>query len=130
MAGDAVTYEARAQASSNRQSSIDGVLDEATCAWFRDAQKWINHESRRLYQDALARGIAKECARFLLPMSTQTRLYMHGTVRSWIHYLQARCAPETQAEHREIALAIRDEIFAVEFPITFGAVFLKEEVEE
>jgi thymidylate synthase (FAD) len=73
-----------------------------------------------LYNDALAKGIAKECARFLLPLSTSTTLYMKGSVRSWIHYLQVRTAPETQAEHRDIACAIAI-LFAEQFPNIWAA---------
>jgi thymidylate synthase (FAD) len=68
-----------------------------------------------LYETLLEKGVAREVARDILPLSTQTTLYMKGSVRSWIHYLQLRCAEDTQKEHREIAEAIRD-IFAIQFP--------------
>jgi thymidylate synthase (FAD) len=67
-------------------------------------------------------GVAKECARSVLPIATQTRMYMNGTLRSYIHYLQVRTDPSTQLEHREIAMAIKD-IFCKEFPIIGEAVF-------
>jgi thymidylate synthase (FAD) len=70
----------------------------------------------------LSEGIAKESARFILPLATPTRLYMNGTLRSWIHYLQLRCDPGTQLEHREIAEAIK-RIFCKQFPIIGEAVF-------
>jgi len=68
------------------------------------------------YKDALARGIAKEQARFLLPLSTQTKLYMTSNLRSWLHYIDLRTDVSTQKEHRDIALAIKD-IFKEQFPI-------------
>jgi len=80
----------------------------------------MHKSSERLYQLALDKGIAKECARFLLPLSTKTRMYMNGTVRSWIHYIQLRTDPSTQKEHRDIAETIRD-IFKSQFPITSEA---------
>lgn len=123
---DPITYQARAQGETNRQGSGGDVSPESA-DWFRFAQVWVHSESKRLYEMALRHGIARECARMLLPMATATRIYMYGTVRSWIHYLQARCADDTQAEHREIAVAIRDEIFAVQFPLTYSAVFCSKE---
>lgn len=108
-------YEARAQDNKNRQNSIDNMSEENK-QWFLDAQKNHNDQALNLYQQALDRGIAKEQARFLLPLSTTTKLYMNGSLRSWIHYLQLRCGNGTQKEHQEIALAIR-EIFCQELPI-------------
>lgn len=108
------TYAARRQDVKNRQNSIDD-LDEADQEWFRQGQQQVWEHSFNLYQEALSRGIAKECARALLPLNTVTRIYMKGSVRSWIHYFQVRCAPDCQQEHREIACAIRD-IFQAQFP--------------
>ena len=71
--------------------------------------------SQLVYRSLLDNGVAKECARFVLPMTTQTTIYMKGSVRSWIHYLQIRCGEHTQLEHREVAEAIRD-VFKIEFP--------------
>ena len=68
------------------------------------------------YNMFISEGVSKETARMILPLCTQTTLYMTGNVRSWIHYLEQRCAKGTQKEHRLIAEAIRDEIFAVQFP--------------
>ena len=68
-----------------------------------------------LYQHLLDNGVAKECARFVLPLATPTRLYMSGSCRSWIHYIQLRSANGTQKEHMEIAEACK-EIFAQQFP--------------
>ncbi len=108
------TYEARRQDPKSRQHSHDD-LDEDTKQWFREAQRDVWEHSYTRYEEALKRGIAKESARVLLPLNTVTRLYMKGSVRSWIHYLQVRCNPATQKEHRDIALAAR-EIFIHHFP--------------
>lgn len=108
------TYEARRQDTKNRQNSIDD-LPEETKAWFLEAQRGQQAESEDLYQAALNKGIAKEQARFLLPLSTSTRLYMTGSIRSWIHYLQVRLEKGTQKEHREIAVGIY-ELFSQNFP--------------
>lgn len=108
-------YEARRQDREDRQNSIDDLPTEVK-EFFLNAQFEVYRAADRLYHQALAMDIAKESARFLLPISASTRLYMNGNVRSWIHYLESRCAPETQFEHREIALAIRA-IFCEQFPI-------------
>ena len=73
-----------------------------------------------LYRDLVSQGIAKECARMVLPLNTSTTMYMAGTVRSWVHYLDLRCAEETQKEHREIAVGIK-ELFKAQFPIVAEA---------
>ena len=70
---------------------------------------------QELYKEALAQGVAKEVARMVLPLTTQTTIYMKGSVRSWIHYLQIRCDPHTQLEHQQVALSIRD-VFQNQFP--------------
>jgi len=107
-------YDARLQDVINRQNSLVCYSKE-TKRWFKaqQAQNW--EESYKRYNDALERGIAKECARFLLPLNTQTTLYMKGSIRSWIHYLQVRTHVSTQYEHREIALEIL-KVFKKEFP--------------
>jgi thymidylate synthase (FAD) len=109
-----VECQARRQDSTNRQNSIDDLSPE-TKMWFKamQAQVWSNSES--LYKEALERGIAKECARFLLPLNTMTKLYMKGSVRSWIHYLQIRTDAATQKEHRDIAEGVK-KIFVANFP--------------
>ena len=112
-------YDARSQDDKNRQNSIDN-LDNATKQWFLDAQEPIWDYNYRAYQHAIEKGIAKECARSLLPLNTVTRLYMTGSVRNWIHYFQVRCGLDTQLEHREIALAGRA-IFVEKFPVTAQA---------
>jgi thymidylate synthase (FAD) len=110
------SYEAREQDLKNRQNSTD-TLSAYTKLWFKQAQEANWTDSYALYEEALERGIAKECARVLLPLNTVTRLYMKGSVRSWIHYFAVRCADATQKEHRDIAIDIRDNIFAERFPL-------------
>ena len=88
--------------------------------WFDLAQDRVQSISASLYLDALDRGIAKEQARFLLPMSSKTKIYMTGNIRSWIHYLELRTGIETQKEHRDIAKEIK-KIFKQELPIISGA---------
>lgn len=96
-------YDARRQDQKNKQNSIDDMSKEERI-WFKNAQNDLNAAATRLYQQALQRGIAKEQARFLLPLSTRTKLYMSGSVRSWIHYVEVRGDGSTQKEHRDIAL--------------------------
>ncbi|MGE3683488.1 MAG: FAD-dependent thymidylate synthase [Bdellovibrionales bacterium] len=97
-----VLYRARRQDFKNRQNSIDD-LDSEGQDWFLAAQEEIWQISYRKYKEALVRGIAKECARGLLPLNTSTRLYMNGTIRSWIHYIKLRTSSGTQREHVAIA---------------------------
>jgi len=106
--------EPRLQDTKNRQNSL---VDEKDVhgGWFKAAQDAVWEQSKRLYDEALSRNIAKEQARFLLPLATQTRMYMHGNIRSWATYLQVRCDPSTQKEHRDIANAIKA-IFIQELP--------------
>ena len=96
--------EARMQDLKNRQNSI--VTDNpAIQAWWEERQKRVIRECQEAYQWALDSGIAKEQARAVLPEGlTVSRMYMNGTLRSWIHYCQLRMGPETQKEHREVAL--------------------------
>lgn len=108
------TYPARRQDNKNRQNSTDDMDDE-TRQWFTDVQDYINSEASTLYNQALEKGIAKEQARFLLPLSTQTTLYMTGNIRNWIHYIDLRTANGTQLEHAEIAKEIKN-IFINQFP--------------
>jgi len=108
-------YGARRQDSKNRQNSIDDMSNEDK-DWFFDAQVDLWETANLLYEEALDRGVAKEQARFLLPLNTGTRMYLHGNLRSWMHYILLREKNGTQLEHTEIALAIK-EIFIKEFPI-------------
>jgi thymidylate synthase (FAD) len=116
---DFMRYPARRQDESNRQNSTDD-MDEHEQKWVGNVQQLVENTSANLYREALRRGIAKEQARFLLPMSSYTRIYMNGTIRSWIHYLNLRTGDDVQFEHREIARAIQ-QIFIREFPVISNA---------
>ena len=107
--------ELRSQDLKNRQNSIDDV-DEFKKQRFEILIQQHFDRSMELYQQMLREGIAKECARFVLPLAVPTRIYMTGSVRSWIHYIELRSANGTQKEHMDIALACRD-IFVKQFPI-------------
>jgi thymidylate synthase (FAD) len=109
----------RRQDAKNRQSSHDD-LPADTLEWFERAQNEHFGQARKLYDEALARGIAKESARFLLPLASGTTIYMKGSVRDWIHYLNLRTDPGTQLEHREIAQGCKD-LFIEQFPIVAEA---------
>lgn len=104
-----ITYNARSQDLKNRQNSLDNMSIEDK-VWFSDAQLEVQTQCERLYNKALKKGIAKEQARFLLPQSTTTRMYMNGTIRSWLHYLQLRTGNGTQLEHQEIAKSIWEQL--------------------
>lgn len=114
VATDFEIYEARRQDDKNRQNSIDDMLEDDK-EFFTNAQNYINAECEIMYKEALARGIAKEQARFLLPLSTQTTIYMTGNVRNWIHYIELRSDNGTQKEHADIAIEIKN-IFIKQFP--------------
>ena len=108
-------YQGRRQDKKNRQNSIDD-LDIETQSWFMQSQQLMNDMASNMYEEALKKGIAKESARSLLTLNTKTKLYMNGSIRSWITYIQVRTGPETQLEHREIALTIK-KIFVQNFPV-------------
>lgn len=114
-----IIYQARRQDLKNRQNSIDD-LDIESQNWFAATQEEVWQAGYQKYQEALKRGIAKECARVLLPLNTVTRLYMNGTVRSWIHYIQLRASTGTQQEHLEIALQCKS-IFSKHLPTVANA---------
>lgn len=98
-----VTYPARRQDLKNKQNSIDDMSEDDKI-WFRNAQEDVAALAHQLYNQALKKGIAKEQARFLLPLNTETKLYINGSIRSWIHYIEVRSDASTQKEHRDIAL--------------------------
>ena len=107
--------ELRSQDSKNRQNSIDDVPEEQQ----KRLQKAIGrhfYEALDLYNELIREGIAKECARFVLPLASPTRLYMTGSVRSWVHYVDLRSGHGTQKEHMDIANACK-EILIQEFPV-------------
>lgn len=101
------TTALRRQDSHNRQMSVDDV-PVADRKRFLASIAAQEYRALVLYRDMLAAGIARECARFVLPQSTQTRLFMTGSVRSWIHYIATRTAPGVQPEHKWIAERGRD----------------------
>ena len=104
----------RSQDLKNRQNSVDDV-DPSLVEKYNGLMDNHFKEGMKLYQQMLDDGIAKECARFVLPLATPTRLYMTGSVRSWIHYIELRSAHGTQKEHMEIAEAWR-KVFVEQFP--------------
>ena len=107
--------QARLQDTKNRQNSLYSD-DISLQNWFEGAQRRLVTEAKFLYSSALEKGIAKECARVFLPEGlTVSRMYMNGTLRSWLHYIDIRCDSATQKEHRDVANQCRDIIFA-EFP--------------
>lgn len=110
IANSFVSSEARLQDEKNRQNSIE-TDDVLTQAWWKDIQERMIRESSLLYRLALDRGIAKETARKVLPEGlTESTMYMNGTLRSWLHYIDIRCDKATQKEHRLIAEQCRDVI--------------------
>jgi len=106
--------EFRRQDLENRQNSIDDLADELIDEMKDKAAVAISH-SYNVYQELLDKGVAKECARRILPLCTPTTLYMNGTIRSWIHYIQLRSSNGTQLEHMEIANKIKA-IFIEQLP--------------
>lgn len=110
---------ARRQDKKNRQKSIDDLDEKIQNEWLRKQKELYQHIDE-IYHWALENGIAKECARFILPMATQTRLFMTGNIRSWIHYILVRNHPDTQFEHSWLANEI-EHIFAQHLPIIHQA---------
>ena len=109
-----VVPELRRQDTKNRQNSIDDIA-ETEKAYLQGRISQYFKEGMDLYNDLLSKGIAKECARFVLPLATPTRIYMTGSARSWMHYIQLRTANGTQKEHMDIANLCRDH-FICNFP--------------
>ena len=111
----------RRQDHKNRQNSISDLDNDVV----NDLQNEIKDHFKKtkdLYRKLLNKEVAKECARMVLPMCSPTRLYINGTIRSWVHYLKVRCGNGTQQEHIDIANQIK-EIFKKEFPVVFEACF-------
>ena len=107
-------FELRRQDDKNRQNSIDDIPDEIRIKYNVLIREHFA-KAKGLYDSMLKDGIAKECARFVLPLATPTRLYMSGTVRSWIHYISLREKNGTQKEHMDIAKECKG-IFCEQFP--------------
>ena len=128
-----VTREARLQDAKNRQNSIELDMNDDYEGGLQDRwiemQERVEEESKMVYQWAIDNGIAKEQARAVLPEGlTKTRLYMSGTLRSWIHYIDVRAEEGTQKEHREIAIQARDEIIK-QFP-SLNEYYAEKEINE
>jgi thymidylate synthase (FAD) len=110
--------ELRTQDRVNRQGSGEKFPQE----WAIECVAKSVDLAFRTYRTLLQEGVSRETARMVLPLCTQTTLYMTGNIRSWIHYFEQRCAKGTQKEHRDIAIQIRDEIFAKEFAVIHEAI--------
>ncbi len=113
--GEISVPDLRRQDVKNRQNSIDDVPEQQVKFLHEKIERYFA-EGLDLYNEMIREGIAKECARFVLPLATPTKLYMTGTLRSWIHYIDLRSAHGTQKEHTEIVEECRD-IFKEQFPV-------------
>ena len=115
MLGDVIPLpELRRQDEKNRQNSTDDMNPRTVNHYNRKMEQHFN-QGMKLYQNMLKDCVAKECARFVLPLATPTRIYMTGSVRSWIHYVDLRSAHGTQKEHMAVAEGVRS-IFSEQFP--------------
>lgn len=114
--------ELRKQGAANRQGGEELFPESSE---LHDVVKEAVRASEKAYRALIDAGVAKECARMVLPLCTETRIYMTGSVRSWIHYFQVRCDLHAQKEHREIAEAIRTIFWGV-FPVTAEALWKDE----
>ena len=114
-----VTPDLRSQDNKNRQNSIDDLEQEVKHKYNAQMRELFSR-SKALYDDMINGGIAKECARFVLPLATPTRMYMNGTIRSWIHYINLRTANGTQKEHMDVANKCKD-IFIKQLPVVSEA---------
>ena len=112
--GDIDLPELRKQDLKNRQNSTDD-LDPEMVEKFEKQMITLFSSAKALYEQMLSQGVAKECARMVLPLCTPTRIYMTGSCRSWIHYINLRSAHGTQKEHMDIAEACR-KVFTEQFP--------------
>ena len=119
MLGKIDVPDLRSQDHKNRQNSIDDIDEKKKKALQGQIERYFA-EGIDLYNELIREGVAKECARFVLPLATPTRIYMTGSVRSWIHYIDLRSAHGTQKEHMDIAEACR-QIFIEQFPIVSTA---------
>jgi len=121
VAEPSIIPQLRRQDTKNRQNSIDN-LDPVTVDEFNIKINSLFELSESLYNEMLQAGVAKECARDVLPLSTPTKLYMNGTLRSWLHYCDLRCANGTQYEHKLIADQVKS-LIEQEFPTIYAAMF-------
>ena len=109
----------RRQDLKNRQNSIDDIPEKQTSFLQKEIAAYFA-EGIDLYNELIREGVAKECARMVLPLATPTRIYMTGSVRSWIHYIDLRSAHGTQQEHMDIVKEVRS-IFKQQFPVVTNA---------
>ena len=109
----------RRQDTKNRQNSIDD-LDPIQLQNYEIKMQQHFDQAMELYKNMLLNGVAKECARFVLPLATPTRLYMTGSLRSWVHYIELRSGHGTQKEHMDIANECK-KIFSEQFPVVAEA---------
>ena len=119
LAEEIPVFSLRSQDNKNRQNSIDDLDQERVFKWNRQIREHFA-KAKGLYDNMIKDGIAKECARFILPLSTPTRMYMNGTIRSWIHYINLREAHGTQKEHMDLALMCKD-VFIKQLPVVSEA---------
>jgi len=117
--GNPVIPELRLQDTKNRQNSIEVEEEDL---FLKQRIDYLYKHSQQVYEALLEAGVAKECARDVLPLSTPTRLYMNGTLRSWLHYCDLRCANGTQKEHKLIADGVK-QLIATEFPQVYDAMW-------
>ena len=117
--GEIPIPELRRQDNKNRQNSISD-LSEELINQFNEKIKYQFNLNKKLYEEMLEAGIAKECARFVLPLATPTRIYMTGSCRSWIHYINLRTGHGTQKEHMNIAKECKI-LFSKEYPVVSSA---------
>jgi len=115
LADDIPLFELRRQDNKNRQNSIDDINNETRVKWNTQIREHFA-KAKSLYDGMIKDGIAKECARFILPLATPTRLYMNGSIRSWITYIGLREKNGTQKEHMNIAKECK-KIFCEQLPV-------------
>jgi thymidylate synthase (FAD) len=113
--GSAIIPHLRRQDNKNRQNSVDDLSPDVIASYYRRISQ-LYEDAEHLYREMLSNGVAKECARSILPLSTQTRLYMNGTLRSWLTYIALREKHGTQMEHMLIAKQAK-KLFSEQFPI-------------
>lgn len=116
---DIQSPDLRGQDEKNRQNSLDNIDDNDKITWTRIIEDHFR-KSQYIYDEMIKVGIAKECARFVLPLATPTKMYMNGTIRSWIHYINLRSGHGTQKEHMDIANKCKD-IFIQQLPVVSEA---------
>ena len=117
--GEIPIPELRRQDNKNRQNSISDLSEEVINQFNEKIKRQFNL-NKKLYEEMLEAGIAKECARFVLPLATPTRIYMTGSCRSWIHYINLRTGHGTQKEHMNIAKECKN-IFSQVYPVVASA---------